>query len=416
MPDMTSLINIGTSASADAQKLFLQSRTNDVDYATWKKQQSVLNQMAINNQLNSASYDVEALKRAGLSPAMLAKSSFAPVAMTAPQKQSSGVSIGMPDFGSMLMASVAMDKELSEIDKNKAEANLFNSQSGLAESQSGLAKSQAGLSSSQKKSTDILNSRMEQEDLTARTLVVSFCSRQLENNPQVKNDPELSAVYEAMLESANKDSFNLGTIRGNLSYLEMISKGNQTVLDQVKGVYEIELTRALEAADIPEAQAKIIKMELSKKYAEVMKMAADTALAYSNVELNPALAKKYVAEAAKAYSDANLAYAHDAVSQWKSGDWVAFGVNIGQGALNAAASSIGFGIGAKAASRIGSKIGRSAAKLKDKQFDRVVDKVSPPKNMTYEQFRKHYSVPDSPVFKQQYQDYIRRASAFPNGQ
>ena len=396
--------NLASGSATEAQQLFLQDRSNQIDYQTWKKQQSVLNQMALENRRSEAADYVEGLKAAGMSPALAAKGNFTPVAMSAPQKSTGAPQIPAINMAAMYEATIQGEIAASEVNKNNAEADLMRSQA---------------------KGQGITNERMTQEDISARSLMKTHIGELLKDESVQKN-PELSAAYESMLEAANSNKFNVGTIRANQEFFKTVASGSDAALQLVKNNYEYLLTEAMQAQGVPQDQINIIKQQVAKNQVDIIKAAADTALAYSNIELNEKKAAELMSQAAKNLTEANLAYSKDAVSQWKQGDYTALAVNVATNAINAAASGAGFGAGAGVAGKIA---GKGAAVIGSKLGGKVVSPTaynagqrlknlkvgsSAPKGMNYDQWRKHYGVPDNSAFRGEYNRYKRdTSSGFP---
>lgn len=393
--EFSALANMAAGSFSDTQQMFLQKRSNDIDYATWMKQQNVLNRMALENRRTEAQDYVEGLKAAGFSPALAAKGNFTPVAMSAPQKSSGVPQMPSVNMAAMYEATIHGQVAASEINKNNAEADLLRSQAT---------------------GQGIANDRMTQEDVTSRTLVQTQIHSFL-NDPVVQKNPELSAAFSQMLDASNMNKFNLGTLRANQEFFKTVSEGNAAAIQKVKNVLENMSVEAFIQAGIPEAQVSIIKQQIMLNHANLIKASADAALAYSNIALNADKSKELLSQAAKNLSEANYMYSKDAVSQWKSGDYTALAVNIATGAINAAAGSAGFGAGTAIAGKIAGKTigvandGKAVSGTAFNAGQRLKNiTVGPPKGMDYGKWRKHYGVPDTPAFKQQYNNYLRDSS------
>lgn len=288
-------------------------------------------------QRNAATNTVEGYKMAGLSPALAAQGNFAPSSiLNAPSK----------------VHAEGINPKLIE----SAQLSLLDSQIRVNDSEAAKNNAAAGLSGAQQQNQVLVNARMTQEDLTARTLVQDHL-RSMLDSPAVKNDPELSAATEMLLEAANSSQFNLGSIRGSKEFIQMVADGNKAAIDKVKAVYENSMYDYYLNSGKPEIDLNLVKTQIAKNSADVLRASADMALAYSNINLNSSKAQELTASAAHHLADASLSYSKDFAAQFKNDDYEALGVNVGMQIIGGVSSGVGFGAGAKLLGAGARKIG-----------------------------------------------------------
>ena len=183
---------------------------------------------------------------------------------------------------------------------------------------------QLRLVDAQTKKQEIENARMINEDEGSAEAVKSFYEAKLRDNPNMS--PEQRAYFESVLERPDS-SFNVGDIRAQNNFREMVTKDVDMVANAIKKDYENYLWQAYKSGQMPYLEVSKNKHEIDKLIADIAQVEANTVLAIYNTALVPHQAEKLDAETKKAIAEANSIYNGDIVSLWKNKDYEALTVN-----------------------------------------------------------------------------------------
>lgn len=263
------------------------------NYEYWKKEQDKVFSQNQTAERNAVKNRADALRLAGLNPALAGNAS--PLSV-----------------GSAPMMNIASDMDIKANSKFP-ELALMSSQKDLIDEEA--------------RAKRIQNNRDDTEDKAAAQTLKSYARAMLDDiGPD--GDPVATSYWTNVAERPDS-SFNVGDVNAEMRFKDLLNKHVDSVSNLYAKQYANYMYKNYMKGKMPQLELKIKKNEARNLFKKVGEIEAHTALLDQQKLLTEAQRKQVKANINKLIREAQAIYHDDLIALWKDGDAEALGVKAG---------------------------------------------------------------------------------------